>query len=138
VLSGGPVVTYEAPTAPGPLGPPRAWRTAIRTAMFAWVEMLARHAYDQLGARTEWPSYQLANALTPFWAEHRSISIDTDARANALFTITEEPGKWIVRQQLVDPEDSGEWSITATVDLAEAFDNGTPHLVLESIASSAI
>jgi superfamily II RNA helicase len=138
VLSGGPVVAYEAPTAPGPLGPPRAWRTAVRTAMFAWVEMLARHAYDQLGARTEWPSYQLANALTPFWAEHGSISIDTDARANALFTITEEPGLWIVRQQLVDPEDSGEWAITATVDLAEAFDNGTPHLVLESIASSAI
>jgi hypothetical protein len=138
VLSGGPVVAYEAPTAPGPLGPPRAWRTAVRTAMFAWVEMLARHAYDQLGARTEWPSYQLANALTPFWAEHGSISIDTDARANALFTITEEPGRWIVRQQLVDPEDSGEWAITATVDLAEAFENGTPHLVLESIASSAI
>jgi superfamily II RNA helicase len=138
VLSGGPVVTYEAPTAPGPQGPPRAWRTAIRTAMFAWVEMLARHAYDQLGARTEWPSYQLANALTPYWAEHGSISIDTDARANALFTITEEPGKWIVRQQLVDPEDSGEWSITATVDLAEAFDNGTPHLVLQSISSAAV
>jgi superfamily II RNA helicase len=138
VLSGGPVVTYEAPTAPGPQGPPRAWRTAVRTAMFAWVEMLARHAYDQLGARTEWPSYQLANALTPYWAEHGSISIDGNARANALFTITEEPGRWIVRQQLVDPEDSGEWSITATVDLAEAFDNGTPHLVLESIASSAI
>jgi Domain of unknown function (DUF3516)/DEAD/DEAH box helicase len=136
VLSGGPVVTYEAPTAPGPQGPPRAWRTAVRTAMFAWVEMLARHAYDQLGARTEWPSYQLANALTPFWAEHSSISIDTDARANALFTITEEPGKWIVRQQLVDPEDSGEWSITATVDLEEAAENGTPHLVLASIASS--
>jgi superfamily II RNA helicase len=138
LLSGGPVVTYEAPTAPGPLGPPRAWRTAVRTALFAWVEMLARHAYDQLGARTEWPSYQLANALTPYWAEHGSISIDTDARANALFTITEEPGRWIVRQQLVDPEDSGEWSITATVDLAEAFDNGTPHLVLESIASSGM
>jgi superfamily II RNA helicase len=138
VLSGGPVVTYEAPTAPGPQGPPRAWRTAVRTAMFAWVEMLARHAYDQLGARTDWPSYQLANALTPYWAEHGSISIDSDARANALFTITEEPGRWIVRQQLVDPEDSGEWSITATIDLADAFDNGTPHLVLESIASSAI
>jgi superfamily II RNA helicase len=138
VLSGGPVVTYEAPTAPGPQGPPRAWRTAVRTAMFAWVEMLARHAFDQLGARTEWPPYQLANALTPYWAEHASIGIDGEARANARFTITQESGKWIVRQQLLDPEDSGEWFITATVDLEEAAENGTPRLVLESIASSAI
>ena len=137
VLSGGPVVTYEAPTAPGPQGPPRAWRTTVRTAMFSWVELLARNAYDQLGARTERPGYQLANALTPYWAEHAFIGIDSDARANALFTITEEPGKWVVRQQLLDPEASGEWAITATVDLEEAAENGTPHLVLESIASAS-
>ena len=144
VLSGGPSVTYVEPTmTPGPQGPPRAWRTAVRTAMFSMVELLARKGYDQLAARTEWPSWQFAQVMAPYWSEHESIGIDNDARSNARFTIAGGPGTdqhdtWTVRQQLLDPLDSGEWFITATVDLVEAADAGNPRLVLQSIGSAAL
>lgn len=133
-LAGGPVhEPAEAPAAPGVSGPPRAWRTAVRTAAFAWVELLARRSYEPLAARTGWPAGLLAQAMSPYWAEHESMGTDADARSTAFFTLTEEPGRWSVRQRLADPAGHGDWAFTAEVDLARALDEGVPALHLASL-----
>jgi superfamily II RNA helicase len=114
-------------------GAPKAWRTAVRTAAFGWVELLARRSYEPLAARSGWASHDLAGAMRPFWAEHEWIAIDAAARANAFFTLEESPTTWTIRQQLVDPVGSGEWSFTATVDVAEAMEAGGPTLKLVTL-----
>jgi Domain of unknown function (DUF3516) len=114
-------------------GAPKAWRTAVRTAAFGWVELLARRSYEPLAARSGWASHDLAGAMRPFWTEHEWIAIDAAARANAFFTLEESPTIWNIRQQLVDPAGSGEWSFTATVDVAEAMEAGGPTLKLVTL-----
>ena len=114
-------------------GPPPAWRTAVRTAMFAWVELLAARADTTLELRTGWPAARLRGAMAEYWSEYDSIGIDGDARAAVRLRIEERPGRWIVRQQLADPAGDGEWWITASVDLAIAEAEGAPTLQLEAI-----
>jgi Domain of unknown function (DUF3516)/DEAD/DEAH box helicase len=132
-LSGGEVTVHAQPSAPGFSGPPRAWRTAVRTAMFTWVELLARKGYDRMALLTEVPAYQLADAMRGYWAEYESLEIDGEARSNAFFRITEEPDRWVVSQQLLDPQGSGEWTIEATVNLVEAAEAGAPRLKFERV-----
>jgi hypothetical protein len=62
VLAGAPVHEHLAIDAPvvGPTGPPKAWRTAVRTAAFGWVELLARRRTRcspsaAVGRRRSWP-----------------------------------------------------------------------------------
>ena len=133
-MSGDEPVERALPRAlPSVAGPPRAWRTAVRTAAFGWVELLARKAYVALGARTLRSDYALAVALAPYFGEHGSIATDADARSSAYFTLIEEPGRWVVHQRLSDPEGDGDWRFTATVDLAQANEAGAPTLSLQSI-----
>ena len=133
-MSGDEPVERALPRAlPSVAGPPRAWRTAVRTAAFGWVELLARKAFAALGARTLRSDYALAVALAPYFGEHASIATDADARSSAYFTLTEEPGRWVIHQRLSDPEGDGDWRFTATVDLAQANEAGAPTLSLQSI-----
>ena len=74
--------------------------------------------------------YDPESGQAPYWAEHDSIGIDADARSTRWFTLTEEPTRWVIRQQLADPAGDGAWSFTAEVDLAAALDVGAPTLRL--------
>ncbi len=131
-LAGGPVHEHLAPDALSVhSGPPPAWRTAVRTAAFGWVELLARRQYVALGARCGWEPDELAEAMAPYWAEYDSIGIDTSARSVSHLTIVDEPGRWVVTQQLVDPAEDGEWRFVASVDLATAVTDGAPTLRLD-------
>ena len=47
-------LSLEAPTVAD--GPPPAWRAAVRTAAFGWIELLARRQYGLLADRTGWGS----------------------------------------------------------------------------------
>jgi superfamily II RNA helicase len=132
-LSGAPALHDTAPVVDPVWGAPKAWRTTVRTAAFSWVELLARRSYGQLAARTGWSASQFANAMEPFWADHEWIGIDAKARAAEMFTITETPTEWTIRQQLADPAGDGDWSFTATVDVAEAIEAGAPTLKLVSL-----
>ena len=109
----------------------------MRTASFGWVELLARKAYTQLGARTLRSDYALAVAMAPYFAQHATIATDADARSSAYFSIVEEPGSWVIHQRLSDPEGHGDWGFTATVDLDESREAGAPTLVLRSIGPFA-
>ncbi len=118
---------------------PRAWRTAVRTAAFGWVEMLAARAHESLATRCGWPAERLGEAMAPYWRQYDSIGIDADARWAACFELRDEPaadggpGRWVVTQRLADPAGDGEWRFVATVDLAVARDDGAPTLVLDDV-----
>lgn len=133
-MAGQPVHDHQPPE---PLtamaGPPAAWRTAVRTAVFGWVELLARHGHEALAERSGWSANELRSAMVPYWAEHGSIGIDADARSARWFRLQEEPGRWTITQTIVDPEESGEWRLVATVDLEDAIAEGAPTLQLESL-----
>ena len=109
-------------------GPPAAWRTAVRTAAFGWVELLAARSHAVLGRpdRLERVTARPRRWL-PYWAEYDGIGIDADARSAAHFSLAEEPGRWVITQQLVDPAGDGEWRFVAVVDLATARGRGCTH-----------
>ncbi|MFZ4721299.1 MAG: DEAD/DEAH box helicase [Ilumatobacteraceae bacterium] len=134
-LAGRPVHDHLAPEALVELatGPPAAWRTAVRTAIFRWVELLARRDHATLAERSGWDAARLHDAMAPYWDEHDHIGIDGDARAAVHLRITESPGRWTVEQTLVDPQETGEWRIVATVDLEAARLDGSPTLRLEHL-----
>ena len=138
LLAGRPVHDHLAPEAPTAVRPwpPDAWRTAVRTAAFGWVELLAARAHGTLAERSGWTEERVAEAMAPYWAEYPAIEIDADARAAAHITIDEHPTEWIVTQRLVDPEADGEWRFVAVVDLEQARDEGAPRLALRDLGPS--
>ena len=134
VLAGRPLHDHLEPDAPLVVtGPPAAWRTAVRTAAFGWVELLAARAWPVLAERTGWTYEALATTMRPFWDEYDAILIDGDARSAAMFELTEEPDRWVITQRLADPAGDGEWRFIAVVDLAVAEEEGAPTLRLESL-----
>lgn len=124
---------HERAAPVGPAAVPKAWRTAVRTAAFGWVQLLARKAYAPLAAATGWPPERLAAAMAPYWQDYDQIGIDADARSSRWFELREGPQTWQVRQQLADPEGSGDVGFLAEVDLAAAHEEGAPRLVLVAL-----
>jgi hypothetical protein len=138
-LAGRPVHDHLEPDSPEALRawPPAAWRTAVRTAAFGWVELLAARRYVALGERCGWAAEDLAAAMAPYWVEYDSIGIDADARSSRHVDVVEGPERWRVEQRLVDPAGDGAWRLVAEVDLAEAEQDGAPTLRLVSLAPFA-
>ena len=134
-LAGRPVHDHLAPATPGAAGPwpPGAWRTAVRTAAFGWVELLATRRLASLADRSGWSEDRLAEAMAPYWAEYDGIGTDADARSAQQFALTEEPDRWVVTQRLTDPAGDGEWRFVAVVDLELAKADGAPTLQLEQL-----
>lgn len=137
-LAGGPVHEHHAVDAPAVVaGPPAAWRTAVRTAAFGWVELLARRQYGVLAERTGWDVDRLIEAMGPYWDEYDALLVDADARSATHVQFVDEPGRWVVTQFLADPDGDGEWRFTAVVDLERAMADGAPTLELSSLGSAA-
>ena len=135
VLAGKPVHDHLALDAPAATraGPPAAWRTAVRTAAFGWVELLATRSYAVLAERSGWTTQQLFEAMAPYWAEYDRVDIDADARSAQQFSLADEPGRWVITQRLADPDGNGEWRFVAFVDLDAAMGEGAPMLVLDQL-----
>ncbi|TVR24041.1 MAG: DUF3516 domain-containing protein [Ilumatobacter sp.] len=139
-LAGGDVTDRDSVVNPVtlPIGPPPAWRTAVRTAAFGWVELLAARNHVTLADRSGWTSEDIWAAMGPYWTTYDSIGIDGDARSAEFVDLVEEPategpGRWVITQRLVDPEGDGDWRFVASVDLADAIEHGAPTLVLEEL-----
>ncbi|MFM7685822.1 MAG: DUF3516 domain-containing protein, partial [Actinomycetota bacterium] len=133
-LAGQPVHDHQAPEALTALaGPPAAWRTAVRTAVFGWVDLLARQGHEALAERSGWSADDLRSAMQPYWAEHAHICTDADARSARWFRLEEAPGRWTITQTIVDPDESGEWRLVAVVDLEESMTEGAPILRLDRL-----
>lgn len=109
-----------------------AFRVAIRRDVFRLVELLAREAYDDLGAVgvPGWDAGRWREAAAPYWAEYDWLGTGGDARA--LFGLDEDPDPvdrelaglaadrpgWLARQRLDDPDGNRDWALVADVDVA--------------------
>ncbi len=157
-LSGLVPADRQAPTAPRQVdaGPPKAWKTAVRTAVFGWVELLAIRRHDRLGDRTGWSVDTLNETMAPYWAEYDSIATDADARSASFFSLTTGRGRavnggigvepeveqpiefgetdWSITQRLADPAEDGAWQMTVVMPVAASIEAGQPILRLISIA----
>jgi hypothetical protein len=105
----------------------RVFTVMIRNALFRRVELAARRRYHDLGsldAGSGWDARAWQDALEGYFAEYDSIGIGANARGPALLAITEEPGRWVVRQAFDDPDGDHDWGISAEVDLAASDEAG--------------
>ena len=123
----------EAPAVPSPLEPrpitsnDRAFRVLVRNAMFRRVELAALRRWNDLGeldAAAGWDAERWREAIDDYFAEYDSIGTGADARGPALLQVTREPGRWLVRQVVDDPQGDHDWAITAEVDLAASDEAG--------------
>jgi superfamily II RNA helicase len=105
----------------------RAFRVLVRNALFRRVELAALRRWDLLGeldAADGWDAGAWADAMSDYWDEHDEIGTGPDARGPHLLLVTEEQGRWLVRQVLADPAGHHDWGISAEVDLAASDDAG--------------
>ena len=112
----------------------RAFRVLVRNALFRRVALAARRNYWELGELDEaFPAQAWQQALEPYFAEHASIQTGAAARGPALLLVTEEPGRWRVRQILDDPEGDHDWRIQAEVDLDATDETGELVLITTNL-----
>ncbi|MFD7657381.1 DEAD/DEAH box helicase [Actinosynnema sp. NPDC059797] len=105
----------------------RAFRVLVRNALFRRVELAARRNYYELGqldGGSGWSAEDWRDALEPYFEEHDEIGTGPDARGPAMLVITEETGRWVVRQIFDDPAGDHDWGFTAEVDLVESDETG--------------
>ncbi len=125
-----PIVPPSGDDTPRPITENRrAFTVAVRNALFRRVELASRQRWDELGdldAEYGWDADAWADALEPYFDEHRDIGIDADARSAAKIIITEHADRWSVRQILDDPAGDNDWGFTAEIDLAESNAAGNP------------
>jgi superfamily II RNA helicase len=126
-----PREVLEGPVVPPP--PPdvttnrRAFTVLVRNELFRRVQLAARERWDDLaeldGARG-WHALRWAESLDAYWDEHDEILTGPTARSPQMLLVDEQPGRWIVRQILADPEGDHDWGISAEVDLAASAEQG--------------
>ena len=112
----------------------RAFRVQVRNALFRRVELASRRRYDELAELDDnWSADDWADALEPYFELYDEIGTDADARGPALFMVTEERDRWLVRQIFDDPEDDHDWGISAEVDLPASDEAGTAVLRITAV-----
>ena len=115
----------------------RAFRVLVRNALFRRVELVALRRWIDLGeldpdlGAGAWEA-----GIRAYFAEHDAVGTGPEARGPALFSITREPGRWLVRQTIDDPAGHHDWAITATVDLAASDEAGTAVLAVNGLETS--
>ena len=108
----------------------RAFRVAVRNAMFRRVILAADDDFEALAALEPTGSAMTSDvwedALGDYWDEFDEIDDGPDARSPAFFVVEESRrGRlWTVRQIINDPDGDHDWSIAATVDLDECDEAG--------------
>ncbi len=114
----------------------RAFRVLVRNALFRRVELAALRRWDALGeldAEAGFDADAWREALEPYFEEFSEIGTGPDARGPALLMIDEQPGRWVVRQILDDPEGNHDWGLSAEVDLAASDEAGTAVVRLTAV-----
>jgi superfamily II RNA helicase len=121
----------------------RAFTAMVRNALFELLRALARRRFDDAADAVEapegehpWSPERLEAALAPYFEQHASIRTDPEARSPNNTLLEKDGSVWEVRQVVVDPDETMDWSIAARVDLSRARAEGRPVLELRSIAPS--
>jgi hypothetical protein len=91
------------------------------------VELAALRRWNDLGeldAGSGWDADRWREAIEDYFAEYDEIGTGPDARGPALLQVRREPGRWLVRQAIDDPEGDRDWAVSAVVDLAASDEVG--------------
>jgi superfamily II RNA helicase len=108
----------------------RAFRVAVRNAMFRRVELCALERYGELAELGEedggWDAARWERAMAAYWDDHDDLLTGPDARGPQLLLIDDESvqGAWLVRQVFDDPDGDHDWGISAEVDLLSSDEEG--------------
>ncbi|MCC6437652.1 MAG: DUF3516 domain-containing protein [Acidimicrobiales bacterium] len=102
----------------------RAFAVLVRNAAFAWVQALARGDASRLPAGA-------LDQVAPYFDEFDELRTDPVARQRRWFSFDASTGE--VVQQLVDPDEYGEWRIRGRVDWDASREEGRAVLVLTTI-----
>ena len=106
----------------------------VRNAVFRRVELMARRRWIDLGELDpDFGQDAWEHAVRAYFDEHDELATTGDARGPVLFSVTKEPGRWVVRQTLADPREDHDWVIDATVDLAASDEAGVAVLTIVSV-----
>jgi len=112
----------------------RAFRVLVRNAVFRRVELMALRRWIDLGELDpEFGQDAWERAVRAYFDEHDELRTGADARGPQLFSVTAEPGRWVVRQTLDDPRGDHDWVLDASVDLAASDEAGTAVLRVEAV-----
>ncbi len=112
----------------------RAFRVLVRNAVFRRVELMALRRWVDLGeldpdfGQDAWEA-----AIRAYFTEHDEVGTGPDARGPQLFSVTREPGRWLVRQTIDDPRGHRDWVLDASVDLTASDEAGTAVLVVTAV-----
>jgi superfamily II RNA helicase len=124
----------------------KAFTAAIRTIVFSFLRSLVNDDFEQalthLAALPDmngeaWNAGRLQTAIDAYYAVHRHLRLDPEAR-NARHTYVvpaEDKRSWRVQQMLVDAEDNNDWVAEFEVDLAQSRETGAPAVSLRRIGS---
>jgi superfamily II RNA helicase len=119
----------------------RAFRVMVRNQIFEWVQRLARRqSYDALLVDAVDPERfstieSLVGIMHPYWERFDEIGLGPDARSPSRFVY--EPTTQRVMQVLLDPDETNEWRIEATVDVEASIEQGRAVLRLVDIIDGA-
>lgn len=96
-------------------------RRLVRNVAFDWVRALAHRNYAAL-ANERLTAAQASEQFEPYWRTHAEVLLTPDARGPSFFEYDQASGR--VRQWILDPEESRQWSIEGEVDLAASREQG--------------
>ncbi|NHD17018.1 MULTISPECIES: DEAD/DEAH box helicase [unclassified Actinopolyspora] len=114
----------------------RAFRVQVRNAMFRRVELAARERFEELAAlegENGFTAEDWRAAMDEYFEEYDELGTDADARGPALFMVTEESQRWLVRQIFDDPSGDHDWGISAEVDLPASDEAGVAVVRVTSV-----
>ena len=126
----------------------RTFTGAIRTRAFAflraWSTGRDESALETIDAPDDfegqpWTAERLGAAREAYRAEHAGVRLDPEARNlhHTHVEPSEDGGRWIVQQILVDPDGFNDWILEIEADLAASRAAGEPVLRLLRIGSLA-
>lgn len=110
----------------------RAFAVLVRNECFDLVRALAARDWTSCAelAGPPWTPLEVERTMKPYFVEHGAVRTDPVARGNQFYALVRGEVEWTVRQTLVDPEENGEWSFEAKVDLARSRVAGRPVLAI--------
>jgi hypothetical protein len=103
----------------------RAFRVLVRNAMYRRVELAALRRWIDLGELDpDFGEEAWEDGIRAYFDDHEWIGTGPDARGPLMLQIAKEPGRWVVRQVIDDPDGDHDWAITAAVDLEASDEAG--------------
>jgi superfamily II RNA helicase len=123
-----------------------AFTRALRSAVLTLVKACAENNISAILAQVEpidpggapWTRERIASLLDSYFAGHRRIRLDPEARATKHSRIAEQnPRRWTCEQTLIDPDDLNDWSLHFVMDLDRCDAEGRVVLVLADLAPIA-